>query len=158
MAIVFTRVDGRLIHGQVAVTWTRNVGAEKIIVIDDETAGDETQRMLVELAVPVGVTVEIYNVEDGATAIKEGAADEQKTMLITKKPDTILSLLNLGITIDPINIGGMYHESGKTKIEKALFVDDHDRDIFKQLQEKDATLFYQMAPMNKKQDLFSLLS
>lgn len=157
MAIVLTRVDGRLIHGQVAVAWTRNVSAEKIIVIDDETANDDMQRTLVELATPSGVTVEVYDLEGGAKAIKNGGADQQNTMLIVKKPDTVLALIERGVSIDAVNIGGMYHEEGKKQIDKALYVDDQDIEVFKKLSEKGAELFYQVAPMTKKQDLFALI-
>lgn len=158
MAIVFTRIDGRLIHGQVAVAWIRNVGAEKIIVIDDETANDEMQSMLAELAAPSGVTVKIYGLAEGAESIKDNRETKQKTMLIVKEPITILKLIEKGVRLDSINVGGMYYKTGKEKIDKALFVDDHDRRVFNQLREKGVELFYQMAPMHKKKDIFSLLS
>ncbi|WP_062108705.1 PTS system mannose/fructose/N-acetylgalactosamine-transporter subunit IIB [Bacillus niameyensis] len=158
MAIVFTRVDGRLIHGQVAVAWIRNVGSEKIMVIDDEVANDEMQRMLLELAVPAGVTVEIYGLAEGADSIKNGTANKQKTMLIVKEPSAVLELVEKGVHFDSVNIGGMYYQKGKEQIDKALFVDDRDREVFNQLREKGVELFYQIAPMHKKRDLFSLLS
>lgn len=158
MAIVLTRVDGRLIHGQVAVAWTRNVGAEKIIVIDDETANDEMQRTLVELAAPSGVKVEIHDLDGGVEALENGAADGQKTMLIVKRVDTALQLVERGIPIQQINIGGMYHEEGKKQYDKALFVDDEDLKSFEALKDRGVELFYQVAPMNKKQDLFSVLN
>lgn len=157
MAIVLTRVDGRLIHGQVALAWTRNVGAEKIIVIDDDVVNDEMQRMLLELAAPSGVTVEIYDIAKGSQVIKNVEADKKKTMLIIKKPDTVLELIERGISIASINIGGMYYEEGKKQVDKALFVDERDIQIFKEIQEKGIELFYQVAPMTKKQDLFSIL-
>lgn len=158
MAIVLTRIDGRLIHGQVAVAWTRNVNAEKIIVIDDETANDEMQSMLVELAAPASVVVEVYDVNAGIEAIKSGVAEKQKTMLITKTPETVLTLIKQGISIDSVNIGGMYYEEGKEKIDKALFVNESDRKVFKELNQKEVELFYQVAPLTKKTDLFSLLN
>ena len=33
------RIDHRLVHGQVAFTWTHFLGATRIIVIDDKAAG-----------------------------------------------------------------------------------------------------------------------
>lgn len=157
MAIVLTRVDGRLIHGQVALAWTRNVGAEKIIVIDDDIVNDKMQRMLLELAAPSGVTVEIYDIAKGSQVIKDVEANKKKTMLIFKKPDTVLELIEKGISIVSVNIGGMYYEEGKKQVDKALFVDERDIQIFKKIQENRIELFYQVAPMTKKQDLFSIL-
>jgi len=157
MAIVLTRVDGRLIHGQVAVAWTRNVNAEKIIVIDDETAKDEMQKTLVRLAAPSGVSVQIYSVEEGVDVVKSMSSNRTRTMLIVKYPETILTLINQGISIHSVNIGGMYYEEGKEKISKALFVDENDRKIFQKLNNTGVELYYQVAPLTKKEDLFSLL-
>src|SRR5690625_3345424 len=104
MAIVLTRVDGRLIHGQVAVAWTRNVNAEKIIVIDDETAKDEMQKTLVRLAAPSGVSVQIYSVEEGVDVVKSMSSNRTRTMLIVKYQETIIKLINDGICINLFNI------------------------------------------------------
>ena len=38
------RVDHRLVHGQVAFTWTHYLAVSRIIVIDDKAANDEFQK------------------------------------------------------------------------------------------------------------------
>lgn len=38
MTIVGNRIDGRLIHGQVANLWTTKLNVTRIMVIDDEVA------------------------------------------------------------------------------------------------------------------------
>ncbi len=43
MKIALVRLDERLIHGQVAVAWTRVTGADQLVVISDEAANDEMQ-------------------------------------------------------------------------------------------------------------------
>lgn len=158
MAIVLTRVDGRLIHGQVATVWTRNVGAEKILVIDDETANDEMQTMLLEMATPSGVSARVSGIEKGIELLKSGWAEKQKTMVIVKEPKTVLELLKQEISLNTVNIGGMYFEEGKKQLDKALFVDHQDLNVLKEIKEKGVELYYQVAPMNKKQDLFSLIN
>ena len=39
--VVMTRVDARLIHGQVAVRWTKVLQAKKIVVVDNKSAADD---------------------------------------------------------------------------------------------------------------------
>ena len=46
--IVLTRIDNRLIHGQVGVTWVSSVGANLILVADDDTAGNDLMQQLME--------------------------------------------------------------------------------------------------------------
>ncbi len=47
--IVFLRVDHRLLHGQVAFSWTQYVGADCILIANDSVPNDDlrkTWRML----------------------------------------------------------------------------------------------------------------
>ena len=42
--ILLTRIDNRLVHGQVGVTWTKTLGANLIVVADDTAAEDRIQQ------------------------------------------------------------------------------------------------------------------
>ena len=44
--ILLTRIDNRLVHGQVGVTWTKTIGANLIVVADDAVAQDKMQQSL----------------------------------------------------------------------------------------------------------------
>lgn len=48
--IVLTRVDNRLIHGQVATNWLKTYNANLCIVADDAVAEDSMQQTLLKLA------------------------------------------------------------------------------------------------------------
>ena len=48
--ILLTRIDNRLIHGQVGVTWTRTLGANLIVVVDEEAA--EKQKIFLVCSTP----------------------------------------------------------------------------------------------------------
>ncbi|MEG1462038.1 MAG: PTS sugar transporter subunit IIB, partial [Anaerorhabdus sp.] len=44
--IVFTRIDNRLVHGQVGSTWISSTNANLIVVVDDEAATNLVQQQL----------------------------------------------------------------------------------------------------------------
>ena len=50
--IVCLRVDERLIHGQVAMTWTKELKLNGLVVASDEAASNEIQKMTLKMAVP----------------------------------------------------------------------------------------------------------
>ena len=50
MEIKLVRIDDRLIHGQVAIVWSRESGANRIIVVSDEVAADKIRSTLVKQA------------------------------------------------------------------------------------------------------------
>ncbi|MFK9093806.1 PTS system mannose/fructose/N-acetylgalactosamine-transporter subunit IIB [Bacillus salipaludis] len=158
MAIVLARIDGRLIHGQVAMPWTKAVQAEKIVVIDDQAANDEVQKMMLEFGAPSSVIVEIYNNKEGVDALKSGTAENHRTMIVVRGPDTMLYLIKQGISLEEINVGGMYYEEGKEQFEKALYVNKYEIEIFKKIKELQVPMYYQIAPLNKRHDLFSIIS
>ena len=59
--IKLTRVDFRLIHGQIVVKWCKAFEVDKIVVIDNVVAGDEFMLRVYASAVPAGITVKAYD-------------------------------------------------------------------------------------------------
>lgn len=69
--IVCLRVDERLIHGQVAMTWTKELKLNGLVVASDEAASNELQKMTLKMAVPEGIKCIIKSVEDVTTILDE---------------------------------------------------------------------------------------
>jgi mannose/fructose/N-acetylgalactosamine-specific phosphotransferase system component IIB len=59
-----SRIDDRLIHGQVVEGWVNFLKATGIFVADDRVASNAFQRSIMELSVPQGLKVAIGRVED----------------------------------------------------------------------------------------------
>ena len=47
--ILLTRIDNRLVHGQVGVTWTKTIGANLLLVANDEASQDKIQQQLMSV-------------------------------------------------------------------------------------------------------------
>ena len=76
--IKLLRVDDRLIHGQVATTWTKTLQADSIIVANDEVIHNELQIIALKLAVPAGMKVAIRSVEDAIGLLQNPKARSMK--------------------------------------------------------------------------------
>jgi mannose/fructose/N-acetylgalactosamine-specific phosphotransferase system component IIB len=153
MSIEFSRVDGRMIHGQIAIAWTRLLQIDEILVINDEVAEDETQKMLLELATPSGIDLSVCSVDEAYDMIENDELSGNRTMLVFRKLEDAFKLVEKGIKLKSLNIGGMYHEDGKTQYAKALSLDDKDIEKLRKLSNMGIELFYQIAPMNEKENL-----
>lgn len=153
MGIEFSRVDGRMIHGQIAIAWTRLLQIDEILVINDEVAEDETQKMLLELATPPGIDLSVCSVDEAYDIIENDEFSGNRTMLVFRKLNDAFGLVEKGIKLKSLNIGGMYHEDGKTQYAKALSLDDKDIEKLSKLSNMGIELFYQIAPMNEKENI-----
>ena len=59
--IKLVRLDYRLLHGQVVFSWCSYVGAQRIIVVDDDAASDELKKAALSLSKPAGVRLNIFS-------------------------------------------------------------------------------------------------
>ena len=61
--ILLTRIDNRLIHGQVATQWNSTLGANLILVANDDVAGNKMRQNLMNMAAPTGVATRFFSLQ-----------------------------------------------------------------------------------------------
>ena len=91
MAVVLARVDERLIHGQVALSWLRTYPVNLVIAVDDESAKDTLKTMLLKMAVSGTVTCEVTTVSGAKELIEKN--NNKQIFLCTKNPSVYKELL-----------------------------------------------------------------
>lgn len=148
--IVLTRIDNRLVHGQVGVTWTKTIGANLLVVADDAVAADKMQQSLMEItAKSSGVGIRFFSLEKTAAIIGK-AAPSQHIFLIVRTPHEARKLVELGVPIKELNVGNMHFSEGKRAITKKVYVDDTDMEDFAFLKSKGVNVYAQDVPGDTK--------
>ena len=104
------------------------------------------------------IGVRILPIEKAAQNILAGKYDSQRLLIIARKPDRLLKLVELGVPIKEINVGNMSQTSETRSITKSINVVDQDVETFNQLNEKGVHLIAQMVPSDKADDFMSLLN
>lgn len=158
MAIIACRIDGRLIHGQVANLWSTKLGVTRIMVIDDAVAENAIEKSGLKLAVPTGVKLSILPIVKAAENIKSGKYDSQKLFIIARGPRNFLRLVNEGVQLKEINVGNMSRVDGSTAVTKSVNVVEKDIEDFKELHKLGVRLVNQMVPGDKEQDFMDLVA
>ena len=146
MSIIGVRIDGRLIHGQVANLWTTKLNITRIMVVDDEVAKNDIEKSGLKLATPPGVKLSVLPIEKAANNILAGKYDSQRLLIIAREPDRLLKLVELGVPIEEINVGNMSQTNETRSITKSINVVDQDVEVFNKLQAKGVRLVAQMVP------------
>ena len=154
--LVFTRIDDRLIHGQVCTTWLKSLPTVKhVLVVDDKTAKDPFMGEMFALLIQEHISIEVRTIEEAIKIMKDGLP--KPTMMIVKVPDTIKQLVDNGIDIDFLNIGGMGMSAGRKKLFQNISASDAERDIFRELIAKGVKIEVQIIPAAKQTDISKLL-
>lgn len=154
--IVLSRIDERLVHGQVGVQWVGFAGANIVVVVNDEVANDEIQQSLMEMVLVEGIAIRFWTVQKTIETIHK-AADRQKILLVCKTPKDFRMLIEGGVPIDQINVGNMHYSEGKNQIAKTVSVDADDIDEFNKLKALGVSCNVQGVPTESATDIFTLL-
>ena len=147
--IVLSRIDDRLIHGQVVEGWVNFLKATGIFVADDQVASNAFQRSIMELSVPQGLRVAIGRVEDICGQLRTAALNADRIILLFSNPVDVLRAIKSGLDCRVINIGGMHYVPGKRKLMDVLAVDDKDLAALKEIAANGIQVNVQTVPTQR---------
>jgi PTS system sorbose-specific IIB component len=158
MGNVNYRIDDRLIHGQVITAWTRYYKLEKIIIVDDQVAGDPIQRQIINAVAPPNIAVDVLPVKDGYEAIINASKAQTSTLVLVKGPEALSALLEMGIEIKEVIIGGMQFKSGRKQVTRTISVTPEEAEEFWKLHERGIELTIQLVPTERRSQLITTLN
>lgn len=148
--IIHIRIDDRLIHGQVAMFWTNELSATRIMVINDEVANNNMQKSLLRMAAPANVATSIITKDKAVENISNGKYDGQRVFIVVKSPVDILYLVNHGLDIKSLNVGNMSGRDHTTSIRQNINVTEEEMNAFKALLDKGIEITTVMTPNDTK--------
>ena len=100
-------LDDRLIHGQVAISWTRSLGINVLLVVNDQIVNDQTRRNALKIGVPAGVKFGFRSVEEGIKFLNSPDSEKYKIMvLINNAIDAEKVMLDIS-GVNELTIGGV---------------------------------------------------
>ena len=143
---VHIRVDDRLIHGQVATRWATGLKVNRIMIIDDAVAVNETEKSILRMAAPAGVYTSILQFEKALANIKNGNYAGQRVMLVVKSPVILVKMMEAGINLLPVNIGNMSNRPGTTQYKKSISMTEDEKAAVEKLLQSGIKVTAQMVP------------
>lgn len=144
--IIHIRIDDRLIHGQVATMWTNNLGATRIMVINDEVANNDLQKSVLRMAAPSNVSTSIITRETALKNISSGKYEGQKVFIVVKSPLDLLYLVKNGLDIKKINVGNMSSKKNTEVVRPSISVTAEEKEAFKELIDRGVEITAIMTP------------
>lgn len=151
--IVLTRVDDRLVHGQVMTSWVKATGANKIMVVDDGVAEDDLMKTVLKGVVPSQVKLGIFSVAKAVDRMVKGFKDTDKVIMLVKTPETVWRMQEAGVDFKTLNIGGMGIRSDRTTLYQNIAASKSERAAIKSLIDAGCAVTIQITADDSKVDV-----
>lgn len=144
--IIHIRIDDRLIHGQVATQWTNELGATRIMVINDKVANDPIEKSVLRIAAPPNVSTSLISRDTAVTNIKAGKYKGQRVFIVVRSPLDVLYLVEHGLDFKEVNVGNISAKKNTEVIRPTISVTPEEKAAFKQLIAKGIVITAIMTP------------
>ncbi|RVU98015.1 PTS mannose/fructose/sorbose transporter subunit IIB [Coriobacteriales bacterium OH1046] len=152
--LVLVRIDDRLIHGQVVTQWMKDAHANKVLIIDDGLPDDALMKRVLKAAAPPGVKVIIKSIADSIPYIQgDPKTDDEAILVLVKFPAVIEALLDAGITIPKVILGGMGIRGDRKVFNRNVAANEEEIACMKRIVAKGSALVYQLVPSDAPVDV-----
>lgn len=161
--IKMLRLDERMIHGQVAVKWSRHLSVDRIIVANDGAAGNALIQKSLMMAAPPTCKTAIKTVDEAIKLMNDPRAEGLKILAIVSNPDDMLKVLNNVKGIPLVNVGNYGRIAPKQGTEQRktfgpnLYAYDNEVEVLKKALAYGAETIYQTTPEETPEPLAKVL-
>ena len=152
--IVLSRIDDRLVHGQVMTSWSKATAANKFMVVDDEVSNDGLMKTVLKGVVPSNIKLGVFSIQKAKDRLVKGFKEDDRVILLVRTPLTILSLENEGIIFPQLNIGT---RSDRETLWRNIAVTTEERAALKKIISNGTEVFIQITADDPKVDVGNLL-
>ena len=155
------RVDDRLIHGQVALVWTKELNTPGIVVANDNAANNQMVQMTLKMATPTGKKLLIRSVDDAIKVFNNPKGANMRIFALTNNVKDALKIAQNVNNIEGINVAnvGRFADDAKdsVQISSTLMLSKDELEALKELAKMDIPVFNQVVPSNAKTPIKTLL-
>jgi mannose/fructose/N-acetylgalactosamine-specific phosphotransferase system component IIB len=157
MSVTHVRMDNRLIHGQILVSWNSQLKIDHLIVTNDKVANDPMQVTLLKAVTPIGAKVSVLTIKDCVEYCNSPEAVDENIFIITKFPEDGLALLDNGLEIDTLNLGNQAFVRGAKKLSNSVYLTEEGVQALKKMHEKGIKLTCRMLPNDPKSEFWPVI-
>ena len=158
------RLDERMIHGQVAIKWSRHTNVNRIVVANDDAATNQTVKNSLMMAAPSTVKVAIKSVSESMELLNDPRSNDLKILVIVANPTDLLSILENVKDIPLVNIGNFGrislsgNQSSRKHYRSHLYADELELEVFRKIVDLGIKTIYQVTPEEQPEPLKKVLN
>jgi mannose/fructose/N-acetylgalactosamine-specific phosphotransferase system component IIB len=158
---LLTRIDDRLLHGQVALGWRDALDPAGFLIIDDGIAGDPLAVTLFEAALPDGMRLDVLDTSEFLSFLQGGpkfSGSPERTVLLLRNLSILGRLVDVGFRPREVNIGGIHHHGDARRYLDYIYLTDEDCRLARRLIEAGIVLYAQDLPTAHRRPIAELFA
>ena len=154
------RIDDRLIHGQIALVWSKAFGTNRIVVANDKAVTDEVTNVSLQMAVPTGIKLLM---DDAVKLFHDPRAAESSIFVLTNCiADAVKIVKACPGMIQSVNVANVGRfdtspSSEKLVLSSTIIVNKAELEALKELAAMDIPAYQQVIPSDAKKPVKDLL-
>lgn len=145
-AIVMTRIDARLVHGQVAARWTKYLNASKIVIVSDQVASDPFMVELFNLAAPMGTSVICYSLDEAVAEWEKDQFGDGRIIILFQDVPFAKKALESGIGYERINVGQVPGGPGRQHAVETVSLSQEEFEMLAAIEQAGVEVYFQSVP------------
>lgn len=157
MAVEMYKLDGRMLHGQVLSTFGRILNPDEFLVVNEEVANDDSQRIVLEIAVPAGAEFDVVSPKTYGKIFQENDYWGTKTFVVFRYITDVVEAYKAGAKIPVLNAAGFYQDP-KSKLPQTnygvnLWITEEDKKNLRWLEDQGVKLIYRVSHLTSEEPL-----
>lgn len=148
--IKLLRVDHRLLHGQVAVSWFNTAGANTIVIANDDVANDETRKTIMRFAKPANAKLVMTGIDDFIGSVKGGVTDKYDMLVVVDSVADAHKLITETNKIKSLNLGGTRPADDTKNISKTINITQAESELLDELVDQGIEVEIRQLPQDRK--------
>lgn len=157
MPVIHVRMDNRLIHGQILVSWNASFKIEHIIVTNDVVASDPLQVTLLKAVAPLTAKVSVLTIKDCVAYCNSPEAEKENIFIIAKFPEDGLALVEGGLGMPVLNLGNQAFVRGSKKVSNTVYLTESGVKALKTLHDKGIRITCRMMPSDADREYWPVI-
>lgn len=152
MTLIWTRVDQKLIHGQIAVAWVPHLSIDAVVVSDNDTAGDLWVQKVMMMGLPPEVVETRFIAPARLAALLAGEElSSRRVMVIFKDIGGVLEAVESGLRLDKLNLGNQVCRPAghDIRLTDAFYADKRELAALSELRRAGLDVILQSVPSEK---------
>lgn len=158
------RIDERLIHGQIAIKWSRHTGVDSIVVANDNAASNTMIQKSLKMAAPPGIKTVIKTLDAAIETLNDPRCEPLKVLVLVNSPQDALKIVRNVKGVPFVNVGNYGRVAPKkpgmerARFDNNLYCDEEETAQFRELMLSGLECIYQTTPEEPAIPLKKLIS